>query len=393
VAGAPATAGVGVEFAYAGRPVETRTGLSDNRARWYEPATGRFVNEDPSGFKGGDANLFRYVGNDPLNQVDPSGLAAKWASGAKASVPTAGWAALGQQAQRTPTTVTPSVSAMAYAGLGSQPAAMATNASGSATGRQWQEPTSSQPRPNNVELGPISGWLAGKAEASRSSGGILGAIGHMAYGTAVGPAALLDTVYPRAVPQAAFNAYAQAEKVAATSSSPVDRAIATVAMAAGVYGGARSTLPGRNPIPQTWPVGVEYDGVAYRAVPTSRISTAWEVHAGNVAASHRYSAPGEGALYAGTSREAVMAELTYYGVDPRAVSWSSRTVAAKNILDLTDPASRARVGVTLKQLTEDDYSVTQALGRAARSRYDGILAPSARSPGSSNLILFPKKSP
>jgi RHS repeat-associated protein len=86
-----------VEFAYAGRPFEARTGLSDNRARWYEPGTGRFVNEDPSGFKGGDANLFRYVGNDPLNQVDPSGLAAKWASGAKASVPTAGWAALGQQ--------------------------------------------------------------------------------------------------------------------------------------------------------------------------------------------------------------------------------------------------------------------------------------------------------
>jgi RHS repeat-associated protein len=101
-AGAATTAGVGVEFAYAGRPFEARTGLSDNRARWYEPGTGRFVNEDPSGFKGGDANLFRYVGNDPLNQVDPSGLAAKWASGAKASVPTAGWAALGQQPLESP---------------------------------------------------------------------------------------------------------------------------------------------------------------------------------------------------------------------------------------------------------------------------------------------------
>jgi RHS repeat-associated protein len=86
-----------VEVAFAGRPFEARTGLSDNRARWYEPATGRFVNEDPSGFKGGDANLFRYVGNDPVNQVDPSGLGAVWTSGAKASVPAAGWAALGQQ--------------------------------------------------------------------------------------------------------------------------------------------------------------------------------------------------------------------------------------------------------------------------------------------------------
>jgi RHS repeat-associated protein len=81
-AGAAATAGVGIDFGYAGRPLEERTGLSDNRARWYEPGTGRFLNEDPSGFKGGDANLFRYVGNDPVDQVDPSGLAARWTGGA-----------------------------------------------------------------------------------------------------------------------------------------------------------------------------------------------------------------------------------------------------------------------------------------------------------------------
>ena len=54
---AATTSGVGVEFGYAGRPLEARTGLSDNRARWYEPGTGRFINEDPSGFAGGDANL------------------------------------------------------------------------------------------------------------------------------------------------------------------------------------------------------------------------------------------------------------------------------------------------------------------------------------------------
>ncbi len=81
----------GIDFGYAGRPLESRTGLSDNRARWYEPATGRFITEDPSGFKGGDANFFRYVGNDPLDKVDPSGFAAKWASAAKASVPAAGY--------------------------------------------------------------------------------------------------------------------------------------------------------------------------------------------------------------------------------------------------------------------------------------------------------------
>ena len=101
VAGAPVTAGVGIDFGYAGRPLEERTGLSDNRARWYEPGTGRFVNEDPSGFKGGDANLFRYVGNDPLNRIDPSGLMAKWAQPAsRTSVPTGGWKLVGQGGTR-----------------------------------------------------------------------------------------------------------------------------------------------------------------------------------------------------------------------------------------------------------------------------------------------------
>ncbi len=54
--------GVGVAFGYTGRPLDEKTGLSDYRARWYDASTGRFVNEDPSGFKGGDTNLFRYVG-------------------------------------------------------------------------------------------------------------------------------------------------------------------------------------------------------------------------------------------------------------------------------------------------------------------------------------------
>jgi len=88
--------GVGVAFGYTGRPIDEKTGLSDYRARWYDANTARFINEDPSGFKGGDTNLFRYVGNDPLDRVDPSGLTAKWAGyGGKGSVPAAGWGAYG----------------------------------------------------------------------------------------------------------------------------------------------------------------------------------------------------------------------------------------------------------------------------------------------------------
>ena len=44
------------------------------RARWYDPAAGRFIGEDPLGFEGGDLNVSRYANNDPVNFSDPTGL-------------------------------------------------------------------------------------------------------------------------------------------------------------------------------------------------------------------------------------------------------------------------------------------------------------------------------
>ena len=46
------------------------------RSRWYDPATGRFISEDPAGFRGG-FNLYEYAGNDPVNFIDPAGTAAE----------------------------------------------------------------------------------------------------------------------------------------------------------------------------------------------------------------------------------------------------------------------------------------------------------------------------
>jgi RHS repeat-associated protein len=61
-------------YQYTGRDWDADSGLQYNRARWYDPATGRWISEDPIGFAGGDANLARYVGNGPTYYVDPSGL-------------------------------------------------------------------------------------------------------------------------------------------------------------------------------------------------------------------------------------------------------------------------------------------------------------------------------
>src|SRR5439155_15693372 len=43
-------------------------------ARYYDPATGRFLSQDPAGLDAGDLNLYRYVNNAPTNGTDPSGM-------------------------------------------------------------------------------------------------------------------------------------------------------------------------------------------------------------------------------------------------------------------------------------------------------------------------------
>ncbi len=53
------------------------TFISTSEARWYDPESGRFLSEDPIGFEGGDMNLYRYVGNNPVNRKDPLGLTWK----------------------------------------------------------------------------------------------------------------------------------------------------------------------------------------------------------------------------------------------------------------------------------------------------------------------------
>ena len=48
-------------------------GLLYMRARYYDPSTGRFISKDPIGWAGG-LNLYGYVGGNPVNRIDPSGL-------------------------------------------------------------------------------------------------------------------------------------------------------------------------------------------------------------------------------------------------------------------------------------------------------------------------------
>ena len=60
-------------YRYTGREFDSETSLYYYRARYYDPATGRFVSEDPIGFIGG-INFYTYVVNNPVIFVDANGL-------------------------------------------------------------------------------------------------------------------------------------------------------------------------------------------------------------------------------------------------------------------------------------------------------------------------------
>jgi RHS repeat-associated protein len=59
-------------FQYTGRENDGN-GHYHYRARYYSPEMGRFISEDPIRFEGG-MNWYAYVGNRPVNAVDPLGL-------------------------------------------------------------------------------------------------------------------------------------------------------------------------------------------------------------------------------------------------------------------------------------------------------------------------------
>lgn len=84
----------GTPFRYAGHRYDEETGLIYMRARYYSVSLGRFLSPDPAGYADGP-NLYAYAYNNPVNFIDPSGLAAEMA----ANVASGAWDIMGRCAE------------------------------------------------------------------------------------------------------------------------------------------------------------------------------------------------------------------------------------------------------------------------------------------------------
>jgi len=111
-------------------------------------------------------------------------------------------------------------------------------------------------------------------------------------------------------------------------------------------------------------------------------------------------------VYGSSSPEAAMSECLahyrYFNIPlPQAMPrvFVAVQVRLQRLVDLTTARTLVRLGLSHKKIIEADWrrendlgreSLTQAIGRALhQARLEGLLAPSARVPGATTLVVFP----
>lgn len=111
----------------------------------------------------------------------------------------------------------------------------------------------------------------------------------------------------------------------------------------------------------------------------------------------RWNPPEVPAIYASLSRDGVLAEAEYQiSLEPlrppvkRTIYQLS--VRLSSVLDITPAGMLAAVGLAPRHLIEIDQTNCQNVGGAVEYlEHDGLLVPSVRLPGATNLVIYPNR--
>jgi RES domain-containing protein len=108
----------------------------------------------------------------------------------------------------------------------------------------------------------------------------------------------------------------------------------------------------------------------------------------------RWNGPELEAIYTSCERETALAEAEYYislqPLRPKAkrMLYTIR-ISLRNVVDLTAPHLLSRLGITDHALSGPDHSPCRLIGGAVNwLGNDGLLVPSARRTGGTNLVIY-----
>jgi RHS repeat-associated protein len=351
-------------------------------ARVLDPSTRQFLSPDPLLAvvgSNGAASAYTYAWHDPINRVDPSGLRPISVEEADAMRTREELGRVGQFVEAIKEDPWGSLAAVGVVAAG---VGLMFVPGGQAIGA-------------GILIGAAMNAGVGFATGTFSPTGmaVSGAFGAIPGGSTFGSAV--------AIGAASGAGETVVTSVLTGQGFPPPGSIMTSATTGGAFGGGAHVLADLNPSTATanldhtatpgsgLPEAIQFDGPVVRGSNPNYVDSAWDVGAHNIGQNHRYSGVGRSGVYAGTTTDVVAAELRHYDIAIDDVTVLTRDVQLNSVLDLTDPGARDALGVSLDAITGNDYEVTQAIGDLARSHgYDGILAPSARMDGGTNLVAF-----
>jgi RES domain-containing protein len=159
-------------------------------------------------------------------------------------------------------------------------------------------------------------------------------------------------------------------------------------------------------ITQLFPAAVGFDGVIVRSVPI-KYATKNDFYSGKGAAKTggRWNPVGLLAVYGSldvlTATQEAYQNINLFGfpmtsIEPRVMAGVKVTIG--KALDLTDPRVRAKLGMTLTSMLDEDWESIQASGEEARTQtigrgcslagFEGMIVPSARNRKGKNVVIL-----